>query len=231
MRRSARAPDSPPLRSHSPSLRSHSSSLRPDSPSLRSHSPSLRSHSRSLRSLRVMAAAIAVLICSAVALGDSARVYRNATLHVRGVEPPFGWEPQPTGSYTRLLAAWADKDGAKITLVASKVAPAATAQSVADEARPALARMGWRYVVVAKDATIPGDSGRLRLEAQLDDGRKLARQLYVVSGGIGYVLTLIGASSRAPQLKRDFDETAQSLAIGAEPRPSADAGADVDVDR
>jgi hypothetical protein len=67
---------------------------------------------------------------------------------------------------------------------------------------------------------------RLRLDAQLDDGRKLVRQLYAVNDGIGYVITMIGPMTRAPQLRRDFDEAVLTLELGAEARPP-DAPVDV----
>ena len=87
--------------------------------------------------------------------------------------------------------------------------------------------MGWKYIVETNDQTPTIDLPRVRLDAQLDDGRKIARQLYVVADGIGYVVTMIGPAVRAPQLRRDFDEAMLSFDIGAEPRPPADGGADV----
>ena len=40
------------------------------------------------------------------------------------------------------------------------------------------------------------------------------RQLYAVAGDIGYVVTMVGPLTRAPQMKRDFDEAATSLSVG-----------------
>jgi hypothetical protein len=147
------------------------------------------------------------------------RSYRNEAMKVRAFEPPLGWEPQSTGSYTRLLAQWADKDGDRLTLVAARVPPATTARQLADESRPALVRQGFKSIVETSEKAPGSDQMRLSLEARLDDGRKLARQLYVINGGIGYVITMIGSAMRAPQLRRDFDEAALSLELGSEPRP------------
>jgi hypothetical protein len=139
-------------------------------------------------------------------------------MKVRAFEPPLGWEAQPTGTYTRLLALFVDKEGGKLTLVAARVAATMTARALADESRAALARQGFRAIVESSDKGPLGDLPRIRLDAQLDDGRKLARQLYVVNDGIGYVVTMIGPMTRAPQLRRDFDEALQTLELGVEPK-------------
>jgi hypothetical protein len=69
--------------------------------------------------------------------------------------------------------------------------------------------------------SLVADGDRVRLEATLDDGRRLVRQLYAVADGFGYVVTMVGPMARAPQLRRDFDEAAGSLAVGAaEPGPA-----------
>jgi hypothetical protein len=154
------------------------------------------------------------------------RGFHHEAMKVRAFEPPIGWELQPTGSYARLLALWTDKDGDRLTLVAARVAATMTARALADESRPALLRQGFKTIVETSDKALLGDLPRLRLDAQLDEGRKLARQLYVVSDGIGYVITMIGPMTRAPQLRRDFDEAVLTLELGVEPR-APDAPVDV----
>ena len=215
---------SSPLRARSPSPDgAHSPSLFP------AHLPSLPpTRSPASSRLRLHAPVLLALLLAAAPLAaQSGRNYRNDAMKVRALEPPVGWEPQPTGSYTRLLASWSDKDAAKLTLVASRVPPKMTARALADESRAALVRMGWRYVVESNDQALSGDLPRVRLDAQLDDGRKMARQVYVVADGIGYVLTVIGPAAHAPQLRRDFDETLLSFELGAEPAAPVDAGTDV----
>ena len=68
-------------------------------------------------------------------------LFRNDAMKVRGFEAPLGWEPQPVGSYARLLAAWETKDGGRMTLVAQKVKPGQAAH-VARRGEPAGARSG-----------------------------------------------------------------------------------------
>ena len=54
----------------------------------------------------------------------------------------------------------------------------------------------------------------MRLEASIDGGRQVVRQLYAVTEGMGFVITVVGPSLRAPQLKRDFEEAAAALILG-----------------
>lgn len=157
------------------------------------------------------------------------RSYHNEAMKVRALAPPVGWDSLPTGSYARLLATWSDKEGGKLTLVAARVPPAATAKSLADESRPALARQGFKSIVETADKAPNSELPRVRLDALLDDGRRFARQIYIVNDKIGYVVTLIGPTPRAPQLTRDFDDTVATLELGAEPR--GEDGGVVDVKR
>ncbi len=140
-------------------------------------------------------------------------VHRDA-LKVRGFEPPVGWEAQPVGSYARLLGAWETKDGGRLTLVAQKVKPGATARALADQSRPALERQGFHAITLSPVAAAGDESDRLLLDASVDDGRRFVRQLYAVAGAIGYVVTMVGPSPRATAMRRDFDEAAASLSVG-----------------
>ena len=72
------------------------------------------------------------------------RPYHNDAMKVRAFEAPLGWEPQPVGSYARLLAAWETKDGGRMTLVAQAVKPGTTARGLVAESRPALDRQRFR---------------------------------------------------------------------------------------
>jgi hypothetical protein len=142
------------------------------------------------------------------------RSFHHDAMKVRGFEAPMGWEPQPTGSYPRLLAQWETKDGGRMTLVAQKVRGELDARGLAAESKPALERQGFRAITIAAQAPSGDESDRARLDATVDDGHRFVRQLYVVADGIGYVLTMAGPITRAPQMRRDFEEAAASLSVG-----------------
>jgi hypothetical protein len=157
-----------------------------------------------------------VALVPLVAVAAGGRAYRNDAVKVRAFEPPPGWtlQPQPTGGAVRLLAVYDDHDGARLTLAAQKVAPGTTARALADESRPALERQGLRGVTVTVERPPGEEIERARLEATIDRGRRVFRQLYAVTEGFGYVMTMVGAASRTHALKRDFDEAALSLVVG-----------------
>src|SRR6185437_14853314 len=110
------------------------------------------------------------------------RPYHNDAMKVRGFEAPIGWEPQPVGSYARLLAAWETRDGGRLTLVAQKVKPGTTAASLVAESRPALERQRFRDIKLSPAPPAGDDSDRVVLDAIVDDGHQLMRQLYAVAG-------------------------------------------------
>jgi hypothetical protein len=141
--------------------------------------------------------------------------FHDAAMKVRGFDPPLGWEPLPPGSYPRLLGIWETKDGTgRLTLVADEVAAGATARTLVDESRPALARQGFRAITVTTPAAAGDGTDRVQLDATADAGRRFVRQLYVVRSGMGYVLTMSGPIGRAVQMRRDFDDAAPSLSVG-----------------
>jgi hypothetical protein len=170
-----------------------------------------RSHEPAATTTRAL---LALALLPLLAAAGGTRAYHNEAMKVRAFEPPVGWTAQPTGSYPRLLAAYEDRDHDRLTLVAQKVAPGTTARALADESRPALERQGFRNVTVTVERPPGEDSERARLEATIDDGRRVVRQLYAVTEGIGYVMTMVGPALRTWPLKRDFDEAAQSLVVG-----------------
>ncbi len=163
-------------------------------------------------SLRRSALVVVALLPFLVAAGG--RPFRNDAWKVRGFEPPVGWEPQPVGSYARLLGAWETKDGGRMTLVAQKIKEGMSARSLADESRPALERQGFRAIELSAAPPSTDETSRVVLAATLDDAHRFVRQLYVVAGNVGYVVTMVGPLARAPQMRRDFDEAATSLAVG-----------------
>ena len=162
--------------------------------------------------MRARLALVVSLLPFLVAAGG--RPFHNDAMKVRGFEAPLGWEPQPVSSYARLLAAWETKDGGRMTLVAQKVKEGATARSLVEESRPALARQKFRDLQLSAAPPAGDESDRVVLDATVDDGHLVMRQLYAVAGGIGYVVTVVGPVTRAPQLRRDFDEAAASLTVG-----------------
>ncbi|MDB4964820.1 MAG: hypothetical protein JWN44_509 [Myxococcales bacterium] len=142
------------------------------------------------------------------------RTFHHDAMKVRSFAPPLGWEPQPTGSYPRLLGQWETKEGSRLTLVAQKVRSGLDARGLAEESKPALERQGFRSITISPERPSGDDSDRVRLDATVDDGHRFVRQLYAVADDIGYVLTMVGPIIRAPQLRRDFDEAAASLTVG-----------------
>jgi hypothetical protein len=158
------------------------------------------------------ALAIAVLLVAAGAHADG-RAYRNDTLKVR-FEAPVGWDAVGAGNYPRLLQSYENRDGGRMTLVGQKVAVGTTARALVEESRAALVRQGFRNVVVVADKD---DPTRMHLEADIGGGREIVRQLYAVTEGMGFVVTVAGPMLKGPQLKRDFDEAAASLQLGDAP--------------
>jgi len=163
--------------------------------------------------MRARFALLVALVPFLVAAGGNR--FRNEAMKVRGFEPPLGWESQPVGSYARLLAAWETKDGGRMTLVAQKVKDGTTAHSLVAESRPALERQKFRDLKTSPAPPAGDESDRLLVDAVVDDGHRFMRQLYAVAGNLAYVVTMVGPIGRAPQMRRDFDEAAASLTVGA----------------
>jgi hypothetical protein len=142
--------------------------------------------------------------------GGPSRLYRNEAMHVRAFEPPSGWEQAPQTSYPRLLTSYAHPDGGRLTLTAQKVAAGTTAEALVRQSRPALERQGFADIQVSKE----GDGNRVRVSARLDGGKRVVRQVYIVDGGIGYVVTLVAPEPRATAMTRDFELALRSLVLG-----------------
>lgn len=164
--------------------------------------------------------------CFSAALGagllgaGSSRVYRNDAVHVRAFAAPSGWELAPQSSYPRLLASYSNHEGGKLTLSGQAVAPTMTAYSLAEQARLPLEKQGFIQVRLQRD----GD--RARLDAGLEGGKRFVKQLYVVDGGVGLVVTLIAPTPSAARTAADFEEAVRSLQLGSEPAAAGpDAGA------
>lgn len=161
---------------------------------------------------------LAVLVAFLVAAAPP-RVYKNDALRVRAFAAPAGWELVPQSSYPRLLAAYVHADGGKLTLAAQKVPPGIQPIALAEQSRPALAKQGFGAIRIRKE----GD--RARLEADLDGGKRFMRQVYVVDGDLGYVVTMIAPVAAAKAMGDDFEDAVRSLELGAAPQREPDLGA------
>src|SRR5256885_604510 len=78
-----------------------------------------------------------------------------------------------------------------------------------------------RAATISVERPAGEEQERARLEATIDSGRRVSRQLYAVTEGFGYVMAMVGAAARTLALKRDFDDAAQSLVVGDSGEPAA----------
>jgi hypothetical protein len=153
--------------------------------------------------LRFLVAALAFLVAAA-----PPRVVRIDLFRVRAFAAPVGWELVPQSSYPRLLAAYVHPDGGKLTLAAQRVPAGIQPMALAEQSRAALTKQGFASLSIRKDGE------HARLDAVLDGGKRFMRQVYVVDGDLGYVITLIAPVVAARVMSDDFDEAVRSLSIG-----------------
>lgn len=174
-----------------------------------------------LRAMRILVALLLVAVAAgaAAALGGS-RVYRNDAWRVRSFEVPRSWESAPQASYPAVLLLAVGPDGAHLSLAAQRIARGVRARGMAEAAAASLGRQGFREVRVADEY-----DGRARLDATYEGGRSSLRQIYVVAGDLGFIVTLTAGSGQVAHLVKDLDEAARSLQIGSIAAPLADAGA------
>jgi hypothetical protein len=164
---------------------------------------------RSLALVGFLLVLFAIGIESSDGAGGPARLYRNDAMRVRAFQPPPGWELAPQASYPRLLASYASGEGGRITLSAQKVAPAATAERLAENGRAGLAKEGFSAFVLKPDGE------RERLSAHLAAGKRTLEQLYIVDEGIGYVVTLVTPDDVARRMTTDFESALRTLQVGS----------------
>jgi hypothetical protein len=156
------------------------------------------------------------LVAAAPGVG---RQYRNDAVRVRSFEPPAPWALAPQPSYPRLLCEYTHPDGGRLTLAAQKITAGTTAEALALAAKPALEKQGFSDVKVAIV------EGRVTLEAHLDGNRRFLKQLYLVDGNLGFVISLSANTINEPQMTRDFDWLQHTLVITpAEAPPVPDGG-------
>jgi len=157
----------------------------------------------------------AFLIAASIGFGSrqsaatpSARLFHSAAYRIAAVDPPTGWELAPSPPSSRLLATWTHKEGARLTLAAESSAET-SAGKLLDQAKGALTAQGWTVKHEDRQPT------RVTIEATLDGGKRIARQLYAVEKGFAYVLTLVAPADQVNERARDFDDTVSTMRIGA----------------
>jgi hypothetical protein len=163
-----------------------------------------------------LAAAMAFLVAA-----GPPRIYRNDALRVRSFAAPSGWELVPQSSYPRLLAAYTHPDGGKLTLAAQKIPVGLQPIALAEQSRAPLQKQGFIAIKVYRDRE---KAERARLDAALDAGKRFMRQVYVVDGDLGYVVTIIAPVASEQKLGEDFEDAASSLQLGAAAPESPDLG-------
>ncbi len=173
--------------------------------------------SLSTRARALLAAAALTLFAVAAARFAAAapsagRIFRNDAARVRSFEPPSSWQIAPQASYPRLLASYSHPDGGRLTLTMQKVAPGTTAAALAGAAALELTRQGFSDLKQKADS----EGDRARIEARLDANRRFLRQLYLVDGSQGYVISMVAGTVNQPQMERDFETAVRSLVITPE---------------
>jgi hypothetical protein len=156
----------------------------------------------------LLVAALLVAATGSARATGSLRALRAPAQRIVSFEPPAGWERAASPPSSRLLATWSHHAGGRLTLVAERIA-GKTAQQVFDESRPSLEKQGWTL------GRVDRKPDRVVVEATLDKGRRMARQLYLVEEGFAYVITLVGPVEQQSERAHDFDEAAASLKLGA----------------
>jgi hypothetical protein len=145
------------------------------------------------------------------------RIYRNLDCGIRLLELPRGWQviPRAQTGYPHVLLI-AEREHARMVLAVQGSEPSTMAGALAEEALRALREQKWENLLTR-------DVGKgVRLEGELDRGRRLLRQAYVVSDGLAYVLTVVTPREVSERVLHDFEMALQSLII--EPLPIADSG-------
>lgn len=136
------------------------------------------------------------------------RIYRNPDCGIRLFELPRGWQviPRTQIGYPRVLLI-AERERAHLVLAVQGIKEPTTALSLAEKTLQTLREQRWENLVTR-------DTGRVvRLEGELDEGRRLLRQAYLLSDELAYVLTVVTPREVSERVLRDFEAALQSLAI------------------
>jgi hypothetical protein len=175
---------------------------------------------RGLRTLSLVGIGAAALAVASYALGaGGGRLYRNEAMRIKAFIVPASWEQSPQPGYPHLLVSYAHEQGALITLTAEKSPRATSADELAEKTRPLLERQGFRDL-----KTTPGELGT-RVDGNLPSKSQVLRQVYIYSGGVAYVVTLVAPSARAAPLTRDFEEALRTLVLMPPEAAMPDGGA------
>jgi hypothetical protein len=142
---------------------------------------------------------------------------RAPAQHIVAFDPPGTWERAPTPPSSRLLATWAHRDSGRLTIAAQEVGAKVDAATLFDESRTSLERQGWTLGHVDRGKTTP--AMRVLVDATLDKGKRVARQLYLVEAGFAYVVTLVAPAEHAADRLRDFDDAVATLKLGDGDKP------------
>ncbi len=158
------------------------------------------------------------LACAANATAaPSPRLLRAPPQRILAFDPPASWDRAPTPPSSRLLATWAHRDSGRLTIAAQQVGNQGDAGKLFDESRGSLERQGWTITRV--DRPKSGVTPRVVVDATLDKGKRVARQLYLVEGGFVYVVTLVAPEEHAAERLRDFDDAVGTLKLGDADKP------------
>lgn len=150
------------------------------------------------------------------------RIYRNPECGIRLFEVPRGWQvvPRTQVGYPRVLLL-AERERAHLVLAVQGIRSPTTAMSLADQAMQALQEQRWEKLLTREVGNIA------RLEGEVEGGRRLLRQAYVVSNPadeVAYVLTVVTPKEVSERVLRDFEAALQSLAIEPLPVGPSDGG-------
>ena len=136
------------------------------------------------------------------------RQLRAAPQHVISFEPPAGWERAATPPSSRLLATWSHHDGARLSFAAQTVAADVGADKLYAESMRSLEKQGWAITKADRQ------TGKVTVDASLDKGKRVARQIYLVESGFAYVITLVAPAEQVTERTHDLDDAMTGLKLG-----------------
>ena len=182
----------------------------------------------------VAAGLVAVALLSTVAWAG--RTYSNEAWRITSFEVPRGWArvqdaqvPWPGVLLIATAPANAAAHDARLVVAAQHVGPGQDPLELAAAARPALLKQGFEGARVSPKSSGGGGEPRCQIDATLDGGKRVMRQVYVVAQDVAVVMTLTAPAAAAGPSLRAFDAAVDSLALdqsiaSAPPTPSAPEG-------
>jgi hypothetical protein len=152
---------------------------------------------------------VAILVGAAATASAAGRLYHNEAARIAAFELPRGFQQAAQVGYPRVLLVATGPEGSQLVLSSQPVASGTGAVVLAQRAAAALTAQGF-----ASPRVVPDESERARLEATLDGGRRVLRQLYAVDGDQAVVVTLVAPVGQTAVL-RAFERSLETLEIGA----------------